>query len=163
MTPAGALRAHVIVASTRAAAGEYEDRTGSVLVEWLRSRGFATPEPEVVADRDVREAVDRQLTDSSARPAVLITTGGTGITSDDLTVEAVAPHIERELPGIVQAFFREGLRSVPTTVLSRAVAGMAGRCFVMTLPGSRGAVKDGVTVLDPLLEHIVRMAGEQRG
>lgn len=146
--------AHVIVSSTRAARGEYEDRTGPVLVEWLRQRGFDTPAPTVVADADIASAVDAVLTDNN-RPRILLTTGGTGVTEDDRTVEAVHVHLERELPGIVQAFFLRGLQSVPTAVLSRAVAGTVGQCFVMTLPGSTGAVKDGIAVLDPLIDHLL--------
>ncbi|MDO5719666.1 MAG: MogA/MoaB family molybdenum cofactor biosynthesis protein [Actinomycetaceae bacterium] len=146
--------AHVIVSSTRAARGEYEDRTGPVLVEWLRQRGFDTPDPTVVADADVAGAVDAVLKGNS-RPRILLTTGGTGVTKDDRTVEAVQAHVERELPGIVQAFFLRGLQSVPTAVLSRAIAGTVGQCFVMTLPGSTGAVKDGIAVLDPLIDHLL--------
>lgn len=146
--------AHVIVSSTRAARGEYEDRTGPLLVDWLRQRGFETPAPTVVADADIARAVDDILT-GSTRPQILITTGGTGVTEDDRTVEAVKAHLDRELPGIVQAFFYRGLQSVPTAVLSRAIAGTVGRCFVMTLPGSTGAVKDGIAVLDPLIEHLL--------
>ncbi|WP_084210239.1 MogA/MoaB family molybdenum cofactor biosynthesis protein [Corynebacterium sphenisci] len=154
---AGAADGLVIVSSTRAAAGDYVDRTGPVLVDWLRSRGIATPDPVVVADADIAATVDRVLGDRGRLPRVVLTTGGTGITDDDRTVEAVEPHLERQLPGVVQAFFAAGLANVPTAVLSRAVAGTVGRSFVMTLPGSRGAVADGIAVLDPVLGHILTM------
>lgn len=146
----------VIVSSTRAARGEYQDLTGPVLVDWLRDRGFDTPDPKIVADTDIASAVDAVLT-AEHLPNVLITTGGTGLSADDLTVEAVQPHLERELPGIVQAFFMRGLEAVPTAVMSRAVAGSVKYCFVMTLPGSRGAIKDGIAVLDPILDHLVEV------
>lgn len=148
--------AAVIVASTRAAAGTYADRSGPIAVDFLRSKGFDTPDALVVADADIHAAVDAALSASPA-PRVLLTSGGTGLTPDDQTVEAVTPHLDRELPGIATAFWLKGLESVPTAVVSRAVAGVAGETFVMTLPGSTGGVKDGCAVLDGILEHVVSM------
>jgi molybdenum cofactor synthesis domain-containing protein len=147
----------VIVASTRAAAGEYEDRSGPIAVEFLRSKGFDVPDATVVADAKIQEVVDELFAAPDALPHVVLTSGGTGITADDRTVEAVQPHLERELPGVVQAFWAEGLKNIPTAVASRAVAGVIGRTFVMTLPGSTGGVKDGCTVLDQIVVPIVDM------
>ena len=89
-------------------------------------------------------------------PTFILTSGGTGLNSDDQTVEAVRPHLDKEVPGIMHAFWMNGLKNVPAAVLSRGVAGVIDRTFVMTLPGSRGGVKDGVATLDPLVEHICR-------
>lgn len=153
----------VVVASTRAAAGEYEDKTGTKLVEFLRGQGFSTPTPIVVADADIADTVSDLLNSAGGTPNVLLTTGGTGITPDDLTVEAVAPHITKEMPGIAFAFWTRGMQSTPTAILSRCVAGVAGSTFVMTLPGSSGAVKDGIAVLTPILHHIVDLANRGNG
>lgn len=142
----------VIVASTRAAAGTYPDRSGPLAVEFLRGLGLDTPDARVVADADIPAAVAQALAEG---PSVLITSGGTGVTPDDRTVDTIAPHLDRELPGIVHAFFTRGLESTPTAVISRAVAGLAGRTFVMTLPGSTGGVRDGCAVLEPLLPHLL--------
>ncbi|MDY5786250.1 MULTISPECIES: MogA/MoaB family molybdenum cofactor biosynthesis protein [unclassified Corynebacterium] len=144
----------VIVASTRAAAGEYEDRSGPVAVEFLRSQGFDTPDATVVADAELAPAVHAALADS---PTVLLTSGGTGITPDDYTVEVVEPLLDKQLPGIVHAFWENGRAVTPTAILSRAVAGISGTTFVMTLPGSRGGVADGCAVLEPVLGHIVAL------
>lgn len=148
--------AQVIVASTRAAAGTYEDRSGPIAVDFLRRLGFDTPDATVVPDAEISQAVQDALL---TRPNVLLTSGGTGATPDDLTVDAVAPLLDTALPGIVHAFWNQGLKQTPMAVLSRAVAGIAGSTFVMTLPGSPGGVKDGCQVLEPLLEHIVELAG----
>lgn len=145
----------VIVASTRAAAGEYEDRSGPIAVDFLRSQGFDTPDATVVSDADLRREVDKLF--AGPLPDVVLTSGGTGLSPDDRTVEAVRPHLERELPGVVHAFWNEGMKHIPTAVVSRAVAGVAGSTFVMTLPGSRGGVKDGCTVLEDVLVPIVEM------
>lgn len=142
----------VLVASTRAARGEYTDRSGPVLVDFLRRQGVDTPAARVVADAEIGAAVRQALTEG---PAVLLTSGGTGVTPDDRTVDVVSPLLDRELPGIVQAFYNRGLASVPTAVLSRAVAGVAGSTFVMTLPGSTGGARDGAAVLEPILTHLL--------
>ncbi|APT81606.1 MogA/MoaB family molybdenum cofactor biosynthesis protein [Corynebacterium ammoniagenes] len=144
----------VIVASTRAATGEYEDRSGPIAVEFLRSQGFDTPEPLVVADADIQSAVDKALSGSDV-PDVLLTSGGTGITPDDRTVEAVKGHLRAEMPGIAVAFWNKGLENVPTAALSRCIAGVTDKTFVMTLPGSTGGVKDGCAVLEGILGHII--------
>lgn len=152
----------VIVSSTRASQGVYEDKSGPIAVEFLRSQGYETPDPVVVADADLQEYVDKLFT-SGDLPNVVLTSGGTGLTPDDRTVEAVTPYIEREIPGIVHAFWNEGVKNIPTAVVSRAVAGVTGQTFVMTLPGSRGGVKDGCTVLEPLLVHISSMLEGKHG
>ena len=144
----------VIVASTRAAAGEYEDRSGPIAVEFLRHQGIDTPDPLIVADADIFPAVAHALSQDNA-PDVLLTSGGTGISPDDLTVEAVRKHLDKELPGIAVAFWNKGLEKVPTAALSRCIAGIAGSTFVMTLPGSTGGVKDGCAVLEDILGHLI--------
>lgn len=145
----------VVVASTRAARGEYRDRSGALLVDWLRDQGFEVGEPLIVADSDMPSAM--QALFAGDPPRVVLTTGGTGITSDDHTVAAVRPYLDKELPGIMTEFFRRGVEKVPTAILSGGVAGIAGRTFVMTLPGSTGGVKDGIAVLEPVLDHIVAL------
>lgn len=157
-SPASSLprTAVVIVASTRAHRGVYPDRSGPVLVRWLREQGFETPDPVVVPDSEVADAVSRVLGDPAERPRILLTSGGTGLNSDDATVEAVRAHLEKEIPGLMHAFWQKGLESTPAAVLSRGVAGVVGQSLVMTLPGSRGGVQDGVAVLEPVLPHILR-------
>lgn len=146
--------ARVIVASTRAAAGTYEDKSGPLAVQFLRRMGFDTPDATVVPDAQIGRAVRTAL---AQQPAVLLTSGGTGLSLDDATVETLTPLLDKQLPGITQEFFRVGLANTPTAVLSGAVAGLSGTTFVMALPGSPGAVKDGCAVLEPVLPHIVEL------
>ncbi|WCZ31589.1 MogA/MoaB family molybdenum cofactor biosynthesis protein [Corynebacterium massiliense] len=153
-------KGHVIVASTRAASGSLTDTSGPRAVDFLRAQGIDTPDAAVVADADIAQAVDAAL---ASAPSVLLTSGGTGITGDDQTVEAVERHIVKHLPGIVHAFWAEGLKHTPTAIASRAVAGMTTHgTFVMTLPGSRGGVKDGCAVLEPVLGHLLDLAEGNR-
>lgn len=153
--PAPALRgrARVVIASTRAADGAYEDRTGPLLVAWLQGRGLDEVEKVLVADGpEVGEAIGAAL---EAGVDVVVTSGGTGISPTDVTPEQTAPFIEREMPGVLEAVRRIGSAKSPASVLSRGLAGMAGRSFVVNLPGSRGGVKDGIAVLDPILDHLL--------
>lgn len=145
--------AAVIVASNRAAGGVYPDRTGPLIVEWLRERGFETDDAHVVADGPaVGTALGEVL---RARPDVVLTTGGTGISPTDRTPEETQPYLERSLQGLADAIRAAGLPKVPTAVLSRGVAGIAGESLVVNLPGSVGGVRDGLGVLADVLEHAV--------
>ncbi|SEK30311.1 molybdenum cofactor synthesis domain-containing protein [Blastococcus sp. DSM 46786] len=148
-------RAMVLTASNRAYAGVYDDRSGKALAAGLRELGFDVEGPHVRPDDATElEAVLRNAVDAGFD--VVLTTGGTGLSPTDVTPEATRAVLEREAPGIAEAVRRYGAeRGVPTAVLSRGLAGTAGRTLIVNLPGSTGGVKDGLAVLAPLLPHVV--------
>jgi len=151
------IKALAITVSNRAAAGVYDDRSGPVLAELLRSAGCEVDGPQVVADGDPVEAALRDAL--RAGYDVVVTTGGTGLTPTDLTPEMTRKVLDREVPGIADAIRQEGAAAgIPASVLSRGLAGLAGQTLIVNLPGSTGGVRDGMAVLSRVLVHAVDQA-----
>ncbi len=139
----------VIIASSRAAAGVYPDRTGPLIRTWLLERDFTVTGPVVVTDGPevgaaLQEAIGADL---------VLTSGGTGISPTDSTPEETAPLLDLQIPGLAAAIRAQGSVQVPTAVLSRGLAGVAGQTLIVNLPGSTGGVRDGLAVLDRVLDH----------
>jgi molybdenum cofactor synthesis domain-containing protein len=148
----------VIVSSTRAANGTYPDRTGPLVVAWFRDHGFESADPIVVADGP---QVVVQLRNAIASDASLVvTTGGTGIGVGDVTADATAEVLDRQLPGFAEELRRRGTAVTPFAVLSRGVAGVAGQTFIVNLPGSVDGVRDGLQLLGEVVDHVLdQLAG----
>lgn len=152
------IRARVIVASNRAAAGIYPDTSGPVLVDGLRALGCDVGDPLVVPDG---QPVGQALRDAVADGYdLVVTSGGTGLSPTDRTPEVTRAVLDFEVPGIAEALRAQSRDKVPAAVLSRGLAGVAGRALVVNLPGSTGGARDGLAVLGPVLTHAIdQLAG----
>lgn len=146
--------AGVVTASNRASAGVYQDTSGAILVDGLTSLGYEVIEAVVVPDdaAAIRAAITAMI-ERGAR--LVVTTGGTGVSPMDVTPEATTPLLDRMLPGIPEALRAAARDQVPTADLSRGVAGISGRTLVVNLPGSPGAVRDGLAVLARVAGHVL--------
>ncbi len=150
--PPAERHAVVVTCSTRAARGVYADRAGPLIVEAARSWGLEVAEPVVVSDGPDVEAAMRRAIEGGA--ALLVTTGGTGISPTDRTPDQTMRLIDRQIRGIAEAIRAAGVAAgVPTAMLSRGIAGVAGRTLVVNLPGSVGGVRDGLRVLEQVVPH----------
>jgi molybdenum cofactor synthesis domain-containing protein len=146
--------ARVITVSDRSHRGERPDTSGPTLAELLSALGFAVGDVAVVPDE--LAAIQAALKAAIAeRIDLVVTTGGTGFSPRDVTPEATRPLLEREAPGLAEALRQHRREQIPTTILSRAVAGVAESTLVINLPGSTGGVRDGVDVLRPVIGHAI--------
>src|SRR4051812_35206660 len=147
-------RARVVTVSDRSHGGLRHDESGPLLAELLQELGFAAADVVVVPDEVDR--IQAALRDAVADGVDLVaTTGGTGFAPRDVTPEATRAVLDREAPGLAEALRLFNRDKVPTTILSRAVAGIVGSTIVVNLPGSTGGVRDGVAVLAPVIGHAV--------
>ena len=156
------MRAAILTVSSSVAAGETEDRSGEELARVARAAGA-----EVVARGTVPDdqaAIERWLVEQADGGVSLIfTTGGTGLTDDDLTPEATRAVVDRDAPGFAEALRAEAARHTPMGILSRGVSGIRGRTLIVNFPGNPKAIGELFGVIAPTLEHVVATLDRQRG
>ena len=147
------VRAVVITVSDACSRGEREDTSGAALGQLLTELGAEIVETKILSD-DLDPLV-QTLTEYAQRDDVnlIITTGGTGLGPRDNTPEATKQVIEREAPGIAEAIRVESLKATPMAMLSRGVCGVRSGTLIINLPGSPKAVKEGFSVIAPVLSH----------
>jgi molybdopterin adenylyltransferase len=151
------IRIGILTVSDGVARGSRKDRSGDAIADWAGVRGYHIVGRAVV-DYDLYRIATR-LAAWADEPGmdVVLTTGGTGFTERDVTPEATRSVIEREAPGLAEALRQRGAQNTPFAWLSRGVAGLRARTLILNLPGSTGGTRDGLDVLDSVLEHAVQL------
>lgn len=156
------MRTTVLTISTSAARNQADDEAGTVLAHLAEQAGCQIVAAEVIPD-DAPLIEDRIRHHVDEGVDVVLTTGGTGLTRDDVTPEATRAVIERDLPGIAEALRAESIRRTAYGMLTRGVAGIADRTLIVNLPGSVKAVEELFAVIAPVLEHAVALLHSERG
>jgi molybdopterin adenylyltransferase len=158
------MRAAILTVSTSVAAGRTEDTSGRALAELSEAAGAEVVSSEIVSDD--REAIEEALRRFSAPEAAIslvFTTGGTGLTPDDVTPEATKAVIDRDAPGFAEAMRAESLRHTPLGILTRGVSGIAGRTLIINFPGNPKAIAELFPVIAPTLGHVVATLQREGG
>ena len=151
------LRAGVVVVSTSTARGEREDRSGRAIRERLLREGLAVPEYRIIPDDQARIAEEVLELADTLKLDLVVTTGGTGLSPDDVTVAALEGLLERTAPGVAEAARAYGQRRTPFAMLSRLLAGVRGSTVVLALPGSTRGASESLDALLPGLLHAFPM------
>ena len=158
------MRAAIITISTSVAAGRAEDRSGEVLAALAQQAGAEVVAREVVSDdrRQIEQVLRRHAAPEADTP-LIFTTGGTGLTPDDVTPEATSAVIDREAPGFAEAMRAESLRHTPLGILTRGVSGIANKTLIINFPGNPKAIGELFGVIAPTLEHAVATLRREGG
>ena len=159
-----ALRLAILTISDAGSRGERADASGDHIAMWAKERGYTVAERALVPDETGRIAAILAEWSDGNRADVILTTGGTGLTARDVTPEATRAILDKEAPGIPEAIRMSAFPRFPRSALSRGLAGVRARTLIVNLPGSPGGVRDGLTVLNELVEHAVELVrGEKTG
>jgi molybdenum cofactor synthesis domain-containing protein len=151
------LRLGILTISDAGSRGERSDSSGDLIASWARERRYTLAERALIPDDTVRISALLAAWADGDKADLIVTTGGTGLTERDVTPEATRAILEKEAPGIAEAIRMTSFPRFPRSALSRGIAGVRSKTLIVNLPGSPGGVRDGLAVLDGLVEHAVEL------
>jgi len=156
------LRLAILTISDTGHRGERADTSGDAIAAWAAERGYTLAERALVPDETARIAAILSTWADADAADLILTTGGTGLTPRDVTPEATRAVLDKDAPGIAEALRMAVYPRFPRAALSRGVAGVRARTLIVNLPGSTGGVRDGLAVLNELVEHAVELVRGER-
>jgi molybdenum cofactor synthesis domain-containing protein len=158
------MRVAILTISDAGSRGERADASGDAIASWAANKGHVLAERALVPDETGRIAAALAAWADGGKADLVLTTGGTGLTPRDVTPEATRAVLDREAPGIAEALRMSVYPRFPRAALSRGLAGVRGSTLIVNLPGSPGGVRDGLAVLEGIVEHAVELVrGERTG
>ena len=155
------IKAGVLTISDKGSKGKRKDESGEIVVRMLEEQGFSVLKKKIVPD-DLRQITDMlMIWVEKDQLALIITTGGTGLSPTDVTPQAMKEVIDYEVPGMAEAMRSASLKKTPHAMISRAVVGVRKSCLIINLPGSPNGAKENLSVVLPALNHaLLKLSGD---
>lgn len=149
------IKAAILTISDKGSRGEREDKSGQVIRDILKEIDAEDLLYDIIPDE--KELIVKKLREWKDKVDLILTTGGTGVAPRDVTPEATRDVIEKELPGYGEAMRMESFKITPRAIGSRALAGIAGQCLIVNLPGSPKGVEECLRVILEVIPHTIEL------
>jgi len=147
------IKVAVLTLSDKGSKGERKDTSGPAIEKLISRIDAEIVHSEIMPDE--RALIKKKLISLCKKVDLILTTGGTGVSPRDVTPDATKDVVQYEIPGVAEAMRAASLKKTPYAMISRAVAGVRGKTLIINLPGSPKAVKENLTVILPVLSHVI--------